>query len=259
MMKKSKNYTISIPVKIFWLVYFPLGIVLLCVGILGGIFSVDRFVMPRIAGVDRDLVQTPDVHGIPYEDGRNRFFGVGLLTEIRGREFDDKVADGSIIDQFPEAGAMVKKGRRIAVTVSRGSEVAVIPPLKQLTERQARLELRRSGFTVGRVRRTFSETHPLDEVMESLPPSGTAISRAMEIELVVSRGARPTHGEMPNVIGESLSEARKAVEEAGLKVGKVDYQNNPVLVPGTVVSQSVAPGSRVLLDSTVDLVISAIR
>jgi len=258
-MKKSKNYTISIPVKFFWLVYLPLGIVLGCAGILGGIFSVDRYVMPRIAGVDRDLVETPDVQGMPYEDGRNRFFGVGLLTEIRGREFDDKVADGSIIDQFPEAGAMVKKGRKVAVTVSRGSEVAMIPQLKQLTERQARLELRKSGFTVGRVRKTFSETIPLDEIIESFPPSGTSISRALEVELVVSRGARPTHGEMPNVIGESLSEARKAIEEAGLKVGKVDYQNNPALVPGTVVSQSVAPGSRVALDSAVNLVISAIR
>ncbi|MCL2689669.1 MAG: PASTA domain-containing protein [Chitinispirillia bacterium] len=258
-MKKSKNYTISIPVKIFWLVYLPLGIILGCAGILGGIFGVDRYVMPRIAGVDRDLVETPDVQGMPYEDGRNRFFGVGLLTEIRSREFDDKIADGSIIDQFPEAGSMVKKGRRIAVTVSRGSEVAVIPQLKQLSERQARMELRKSGFTVGRVRKTFSETHPLDEIIESFPPSGTAISRAMEVELVVSRGPRPTHGEVPNIIGESLSEARKSIEEAGLKVGRVTYQNNPALVPGTVVSQSSAPGSKIPLDSNIDLVISAIR
>jgi len=258
-MKKSKNYTISIPVKIFWLVYLPLGIVLGCAGILGGIFSVDRFVMPKIAGVDRDMVETPDVHALQYEDGRNRFFGVGLLTELRGREFDDNIPEGSIIDQFPEAGTMVKKGRRIAVTVSRGNEVAVIPPLRRLTERQARAELRRSGFTVGRVRRSFSAHHPQDEVIESFPPSGTAISRAMEVELVVSRGARPTHGEVPNVIGESLSEARKAVEESGLKVGRVTYQNNPALVPGTVVSQSAAPGSKIPLDSNIDLVISAIR
>ena len=258
-MKKTKNYTISIPVKIFWLVYVPLGLVLGSAGILGGIFAVDRFVMPKVAGVDRDLVAVPDVQGLPYEDGRNRFFGVGLLTELRSREFNEKIANGSIIDQFPEAGTMVKKGRRVAVTVSRGSEVAVIPPLRQLTERQARLELRNSGFTVGRVRRNFSETHPLDEVIESFPPSGTAISRAMEVDLVVSRGPRPTHGEVPNVIGESLSEARKAVEEAGLRVGRVDYRNNPALVPGTVISQSAAPGSRIPLESAVDLVISAIR
>ncbi|MDR0307780.1 MAG: PASTA domain-containing protein [Chitinispirillales bacterium] len=258
-MKKTKNYTISIPVKIFWLVYVPLGLVLSCAGILAGIFAVDRFVMPKIAGVDRDMVAIPDVQGVPYEDGRNKLFGVGLLTEIRGREFDDKVADGSIIDQFPEAGAMVKKGRKIAVTVSRGNEVAVIPPLRQLSERQARLELRKSGFSVGRVRKAYSESHPVDQVIESFPPAGTAISRALEVELVISRGARPTHSEVPNIIGESLSEARKAIEEAGLRVGKVDYQNNPALVPGTVVSQSAAPGSRVPLDSSLDLVISAIR
>jgi len=258
-MKKSKNYTISIPVKTFWLVYVPLGLVLGCVGILGGIFGVDRFVMPKIAGVDRDMVQTPDVQGLPYEDGRNSFFGVGLLTEIRGREFDEKVANESIISQFPEAGTMVKKGRKIAVTVSRGSEVAMIPPLGKLTEHQARAELRKSGFTVGRVRKTFSAHHPQDHVIESVPPSGTTTSRAIEVELVISRGARPTHGEVPNVIGESLASARKAIEDVGLKVGRVEYQNNPALVPGTVVSQSVAPGSKVPFESVVNLTISAIR
>jgi serine/threonine-protein kinase len=257
--KKSKSYTISIPVKTFWLVFVPLCVFLFTAGGLSGFFAVDRFVMPRIVGVQRDMVKTPDVAGYAHEDARNKFFGVGLLTEVRAREFNEDVADGSVISQFPVPGEMVKKGRRIAVTLSRGAEAARVPEVRGMNEQQARNEMRRGGFRVGSVRRAWNDRQPLDGVIESFPPSGTITSRAMDVDLIISRGPRPTHAVMPNIIGESLSEARGKVEAAGLRVGKVDYRNNPSVVPGTVLSQSAAPGAKVPLESAVNITISAIR
>jgi len=255
----KKCYTISIPVKTFWTVFVPLLFLLSAVGGLAGFIAVDRYVMPRIVGVTRDMVNTPDVQGMEYEAGRNKFFGVGLLTEIRGNEFDDNVPAGAIINQYPEPGSPVKKGRKIAVTVSRGAEAAMIPLIRLMPERQALQELKKAGFKVGNVKKQYHETQALDVVIDVFPPAGTTISRAMDIDLVLSKGPRPTHAEVPNIIGESLAEARKKIENAGLKVGKIDYQNNSSLVPGTVVSQSAAPGAKVPLDSQVGIVISAIR
>jgi len=258
--EKSKYYTISISIRTFWKVLVPLGLFLCTAGGLAGFLAVDKYVMPKVVGVQRDMVATPNVLGMAKEDARNKFFGVGLLTEERGREFDDSLPEGAIISQFPDPGEMVKKGRKIALTVSRGPEAAKIPQVRGMTERQARQELRKGGFSVGNnVKRTFSATLPLDAVIETFPPAETVTSRAMDVDLVVSRGPKPTHAEVPNVIGESLSEAKKKLDEAGLKVGKVTYQNNPSLVPGTVVSQSSSPGARVPLESTMDIVISAIR
>ncbi|MCL2219790.1 MAG: PASTA domain-containing protein [Chitinispirillia bacterium] len=256
---KDRNYTISMPKRTFWRVFLPLCMFLFTAGGLTAYFVVERIVMPKIVGVQRDLVKTPDVLGKAHEDARNAFFGVGLLTEVRGREFNEEVADGSVISQFPEPGEMVKKGRKIAVTLSRGPEAATVPSVRGMNERQARNEMSRGGFTVGNVRRAWSESQPLDAVIETFPQAGTITSRAMNVDLVISRGPRPTHAEMPNIIGESLSEARKKVEAAGLRVGKVDYRNNPSVVPGTVLSQSAAPGAKVPLESAVDITISAIR
>ncbi|MDR2577719.1 MAG: PASTA domain-containing protein [Chitinispirillales bacterium] len=259
MNKNKKHYTISIPVKTFWLLFLPLCLLFCAGGSLLGFFVTDRYVMPRIVGVYRDMVPTPDVLGLPHEDARNRFFGVGLLTEVRGREFNEEVAEGAVISQFPEPGETVKKGRTIAVTLSRGPEAATIPQVRSMNERQARNELRRAGFSVGNVRRAFSGHFALDAVIETFPPGETVTSRAMNVDLVVSRGPRPTHAEVPNIIGESLSEARRRVTDAGLKVGRVTYQNNATLVPGTVMSQSASPGSKLPFEAAVDIVISAIR
>jgi len=257
--KKSSNYTISIPKKTFWLVFVPLCIFLLTVGGMAAFFIVDRNIMPRIVGVYRDMVETPDVAGLSRDDARDKFLGVGLLIEERGREFNDEVPENAVINQFPEPGEKVKKGRRIAVTLSRGPEVGTVPVVRGMNEGRARNEMRRSGFRVGSVRRTWSDWQPLDAVIETVPPAGTTTSRAINVDLVISRGPRPTHAVMPNVIGESLSEARNKIEAAGLKVGKIDYQNNASVSPGTVLSQAAAPGAKVPLESSVGLTISATR
>ena len=58
---------------------------------------------------------------------------------------------------------------------------------------------------------------------------------------------------------ERVSALQKKIEESGLVIGKVDYKNNPALLPGTIISQSAAPGSKVHLNSKIDLVVSVIR
>lgn len=255
----KKSYTISIPVGLFWKVYVPAALVLSVAGFFVGIFVVDRVIMPNIVGVNRGMIEVPSIKGLTYDEGRHELYGVGLLTEIRSREFDDSIPNGSIINQFPESGAKVKKGRKIAVTVSRGKEIAAIPRVKQLSERQARIELNKYGFSLGKVKKNYSSSYPQDVVIDAYPPGGTTISRSMDVDLIVSRGPRPTHAQVPNIVGESLSAAREKVKESGLKVGKVTYQNNSSLVPGTVISQSVSPGAKAPLDSYVDIVVSVIR
>ncbi|MDO5576756.1 MAG: PASTA domain-containing protein [Fibrobacter sp.] len=252
----GKNYTISIPVKVFWKFIVP-GLFLVClIGAIGGVFIVDRCIMPNIVGVNRDIVEVPSVKGMQFESAREKFFAVGLLTEIRSREYDDSIQMNSVVSQFPETGSKVKKGRKIAVVVSKGKEITVVPEIRGLTENQARVELRKNGLTIGKVSKVYAEKTPEGSIVNIIPQTGTTISRQIEVELFVSKGPKPTHAVVPNLVGESIGTAKKLIDESGLKVGKITY---PVLLPGTVVSQSVAPGSRAKLESGVNLVVSVIR
>ena len=255
----KKSYTISILVKTFWKVVIP-GLIIICaIGAVGGFFVFYRFIMPNVVGVNRDIVEVPSVKGLQYESAREKFFKVGLLTEIRSREYDDTVPQNGVINQFPETGAKVKKGRKIAVTISKGKEITVVPEVRKLTEHQARIELRKKGLTIGKITKVYADKTPEDHVVNIVPQSGTTISRQIEVELFVSKGPKPTHAEVPNLVGESIGTAKKMISESGLRLGKVNYQNNSALLPGTVISQSVAPGSRVKLESSVNLVVSVIR
>ena len=116
----KKNYTISISSSRLWKIYLPGLLFVSMLGVLFGFFLVDRVIMPNIVGVDRDIVEVPSVTGLGLEEAREKFFRVGLLTEIRSREYDSNIPLESVISQFPESGSKVKKGRRISVTVSKG-------------------------------------------------------------------------------------------------------------------------------------------
>jgi serine/threonine-protein kinase len=255
----EKSILIHIPLKSL-LRYIVPGTVIVCIiAAISGIVIVDRLIMPRVVGVNRDVVEVPDVAGMEYEAAREKFYKVGLLTEIRSREYDNQVADQHVINQFPEKGEKVKKGRKIALVLSKGKEIAVIPDVRNLSERQARIELKKHGFTLGNVKKVFSSEKAVDIVVDAFPASGTTISREMEVDLYVSKGPKPTHAEVPNLVGESIGSAKKKIEECGLVLGLVEYKNNPALLPGTIISQSVAPGSNVQLNSKINLVVSVIR
>jgi serine/threonine-protein kinase len=255
----KKNYTISIPVKTFWKVVVPSFFGICIVGVVLGFFFVDKIVMPHIVGVSRDIIEVPNLSGLSYESARQKLYESGLLTEIRSREFDDNIPDEGVISQSPERGEKVKKGRKIAVVLSKGKEIAVIPDVRGLTERQARIEMKKVGLSVGKVKKSFSESVPAESVIDAFPQSGTTVSRALEVDLFVSKGVKPTHTEVPNLVGESITSAKEKLAESNLSTGKISYENNASLLPGTIISQSAAPGSHLPLESSVDLVVSVIR
>ena len=87
----KKNYTISISSSRLWKIYLPGLLFVSMLGVLFGFFLVDRVIMPNIVGVDRDIVEVPSVTGLGLEEAREKFFGVGLLTEIRSREYDSNI------------------------------------------------------------------------------------------------------------------------------------------------------------------------
>jgi len=130
----KKSYTINIPAHILWKVILPSVIVAVIGGIVGGIIIVDKIIMPQVVGVNRDIVEVPSVKGLELEKAREAFYAAGLLSEIKSREYDDTIADGGVISQFPEPGSKVKKGRKIAVVISKGKEIAVILDIRNLTE-----------------------------------------------------------------------------------------------------------------------------
>ena len=255
----KKNFTINIPLDKFWTIVVPMVVFAAAAGMITGIIIVDRIIIPNMVGINKGVIDVPDVSGLTYENGRQKLYGTGLRCSVKGREYSELVPKGNVIRQVPEPGTRVKKGRLVDIVVSKGTEIGVVPDVRKLSMRQARIELKKADFGNLKVTEDYSEKVPPEYVIKIIPEAGTTTSREIKIELIVSEGPKPTHANVPNVIGETLSSAKTKIIDVGMKVGDITYKHNTSLTPGTVISQSLPPGASVLIERPVDLSISVIR
>ena len=254
----GSRYSFSISVIKFWLVFLPISILVLFAGGAIGYHLVDKVIMPHFTDLqNRNDVTIPHVVGLSADDAAQRAFDLGLRIIRNQREFSDDVPANSVISQEPQQGKVVKRGRHISVVLSRGPEVGTIPNVERLAGGPAQSELRRAGFENISIVHRFNEEVPAQSAIGTEPSAGTRTSRNVPVRIIVSRGQRPTHTTMPNLVGEMLSDAQAAVEERGLRFGRVRTAPSSVLAPGKVISQSLTPGANVPIESVVDVVVAA--
>lgn len=92
-------------------------------------------------------------------------------------------------------------------------------------------------------------------VIRTDPSAGTEVEEGALVDLIVSTG--PANTSVPGVIGRDVADARKAITDAGLVVGRIDTEQSNDAQPGTVLSQDPAPDAAVAEGSEVDLVIAS--
>jgi beta-lactam-binding protein with PASTA domain len=105
--------------------------------------------------------------------------------------FDRKTPPGTVLKQDPHVGEMVKKGRKVYVTVASSTPPKVImPQLQDVSLRQAEIMLKAIGLVVGPV--IYKPSPYENAVLEQLYKgraikSGTEISTGETIVLVVGK------------------------------------------------------------------------
>ncbi len=242
--------------KTFWKVVVPCLGGAVIVGGVCGLLAVDKIVMPAIVHIDRGTVTVPNITGLSWEDARQTLFNIGLRLRIGSRQYDEKIPREYIIGQQPPAMENVKKGRMVIATISKGSEIGVVPNVLGMMEHKAGVEIKKAGFIIGKIKRDYNSDYPKNTIAIVSPNAGMTISKEMPLDLVVSDGPKPTHVSVPNLIGESLLEAKGIIAKTGLKLGKIDNKQNATVPPGTVISQSLPPESSVPLESAITIVVS---
>ncbi|MEZ3157946.1 Stk1 family PASTA domain-containing Ser/Thr kinase [Microbacterium sp. BWR-S6Y] len=92
-------------------------------------------------------------------------------------------------------------------------------------------------------------------VTRTTPDAGTTVASGQQVTVYVSTG--PDTATVPTLDGISESEARSALEAAGLSVGSIRRTTDPALAAGTVMSASEESGSQVAKGTVVNLVVAS--
>jgi eukaryotic-like serine/threonine-protein kinase len=172
------------------------------------------------------------------------------IDEIRR----DDTVPGQILDQEPPPGTRLREGEPVALTVSLGPTLVVVPgDLAGLPLEEATARLAAAGLAVGEVSRPFDEEVPADSVIALGPGVAAELPKGSEVPLVVSAGPEPRT--VPDdLIGASREQAVARLAALGLQPDvEGEFSDD---VPEGVVMAVPAAGTQVARDSTVALVVS---
>lgn len=140
--------------------------------------------------------------------------------------YDEHDEGGKVLTQDPKAGTMVKKGRKVYVTITAYSaDKAFLPDLNDLSVRQAISQLASVGLQGGKLK--FVESPDRNAVLSVTQngrtlQAGQQLIRGSRVDLVVGLGDEGGFTIVPFVIGKTAKEARRDLLSASLNVG-ADY------------------------------------
>jgi len=198
------------------------------------IFLFNNVLMPLYVK-HSELVKVPSVIGLDYLDAKRIVEENGLEVKQVTR-FDESRPIGQIIDQNPPAEQMVKDGRRIYLVVCGGEQLMQVPKLTGRTVRDAKFTLEQRDLMVGEIVKKFSNEYDDDVVITQIVQPGSLLKRNTKIDLIVSNGPRIGDLVVPDLVGKTLTEAKKILVDGKLKLGKVTYQTSDQ-PPGRIVDQ----------------------
>ncbi|MGW1048030.1 Stk1 family PASTA domain-containing Ser/Thr kinase [Streptomyces sp. NPDC001118] len=197
-----------------------------------------------------DTVNVPDVTGRTLAEARSRLKADGLEPGMVTQEFSDDVDQGKVIGTTPQPGTKRHAGSAIALTVSKGSPIAV-PNVAGADLNDAKQQLTDAGLKVEIASTQVNSPYDKGKVAQQSPGNGSQAAEGDTVTLTLSKG--PEMVEVPDVVGDSVDDAHKALQDAGFKVE--DDRGLLGLFGDTVKQQSVKGGDKAAKGSTITITI----
>ena len=160
------------------------------------------------------LYALPDVNGRSEADARAAL-GKLPIRVSSARRPSDTVPAGTVIGTTPAGGARVRSNQSVTIVVSSGPPILTVPDVTNRSRDDAIAMLHNMGFKVD-VSEQFDDNVPQGNVISQDPHGNSHLAKGQTVTLVVSKG--PNFIDVPQVSGMSRDQARKTLEQAGLKV-----------------------------------------
>ena len=169
-------------------------------------------------------------------------------------EASDEIEKGYVIRTSPAAGSTVAKGGKVELIVSSGVEQVSIPDTTGDTITDAYQMLNDKGFKVKQGEDVYS-SQAIGKVAYTKPAAGKKVDKGATITIYPSKGEETKYVKVPNLLGMTRSQAKSALEKAGLKYGS-ETKSYSSTQKNRVCVQSVSSGNEVEEGSTVDVTLS---
>lgn len=213
--------------------------------IMAGIFVAVFFLVLQ----SPEQVMVPDIVGEPLENALLSMQVKELYPKIQLRYSNSAAEKGVVLEQDPPSGTIVKAGRRINLTVSRGVVVDRVGNYvgQKVDDLRVSLQTVFSGMAVPLINVPETLIYRTDEsepgtILEQDPLPDTSIASPITLSLIVSSGPGNETAKVPWLVGMSLNDALLQMNRTKIIFNWTSRPLNEGETAGMVVSQKV-PGT----------------
>jgi len=194
-----------------------------------------RSVVSLVVSQGPKPIGVPEFVSLTLSDAQQSAQRRGLKLDVSERVQSDAIPPDVVVSQNPPSGSHVDPGSTISVVVSDGAAMLDVPDVGGRTVSEALAELQSAGLS-SKINYVVDRSAPVGTVLQQDPaPSGQARKNS-PVTLTVA-----VPGNVPNVVGMQLDQARTALQNAGYAVGMLYYGANGE--PGKVVRSEPDPNT----------------
>lgn len=169
----------------------------------------------------------PDLTNMSVSEAEAAAVAEGMRVEVVDSVFVKRMKRGAVYRQNPTAGNMVKKGRRIALTINAVNAKKVsMPNLIGYSMRQAMAELQSRGLVLGRLIyvKDMATNNVLRQFMDAreIEP-GTQVESESVIDIEVGLNDADSSTFVPDVLGLRNVNAVDAIHSSSLNVARLKF------------------------------------
>lgn len=168
-------------------------------------------------------------------------------------EYSEEIEKGQVMKQTPEPNSMIAKDDHIVLQISLGSKGFELENYVGKSYDDVVSQMEALGLVVAK-NETYDETIAVGKVVSTIPEAGSRVNKGTEIVVVVSKGSEQIS--VPNLMNMTESDAKEAIVNAGLTVGKITPSSSNEYAEGRVKYQSYTYGEKVKPRTVIDIGIS---
>ena len=149
-------------------------------------------------------------------------------------------------------GLLCLAGGGVAAYLLTRPTKVVVPAVTGEHFSTASAQLQNDNLNVNQL--SVTSQKPAGVVIAQDPLAGTKVKENSTVALTVSTG--PGNATVPSVVGETLNQAKSAIQIANLKVGRIEQQSSTTVQEGQVIGTSPQAGATPGVNTPVTIIVS---
>ncbi|MBQ0983242.1 Stk1 family PASTA domain-containing Ser/Thr kinase [Streptomyces sp. F63] len=194
-----------------------------------------------------EKISVPNVIGADFDQAKSELEDKGF-ENIQRKDVVSEREAGTVVEQSPEAGSERAKDVTITLSVAKEAEKSTVPDLTGKRPDEAKTILEGVGLVLGQQSEVESDAQPGTIVSQSFQP-GEQVAAGSTVNIQIAKAAEQFP--MPDVKGQSVKDAKKTLQDAGLTIGGFTGPDDDKAV---VFNSSPAAGEQVKKGQAVTLV-----